>query len=61
MALATGILILTALVLAIGAAVLSAIAAAIEVLPSPPGLEIEPIADEQSPANASCGRVSHES
>jgi hypothetical protein len=61
MAWVAGMVIVTTLALAVGVAVLSAIASAIEVLPSNPGAGSEAIDDEPSPARAAGVRISHES
>jgi hypothetical protein len=61
MAWAGGIVLVTALALVTGVAVLVAIAAAIEVLPPHPGSRSEPSDDEQYRAGSAGARVTHES
>jgi len=61
MAWAAGIVLITAFALATGMAVLAAIAAAIEVLPSHFGSESEPIDERQYPARGAGAGVTHES
>jgi len=60
MAWAAGIVLITAFALATGMAVLAAIAAAIEVLPSRPGSGGEPIDEGQYRAQGAGAGVTHE-